>query len=74
MKLTPILLFVLSATLLPSCKKAADTSGSVNSQEVDHKLAEERRKEALESLKHIQQRDARDAELTDKIKNTPPPR
>lgn len=74
MKITPILLFVLSIALLPSCKKAAEASGTVNSQEVDHQLAEERRKESLESLKAIQERDARDAELTDKIKNTPPPR
>lgn len=74
MKITPTLLFALSIALLPSCKKAAETSGVVNSQEVDQRLAEERRKEALESLKHIQERDARDAELTDKIKNTPPPR
>lgn len=74
MKIAPIILLVLSVSLLSSCKKASGTSRTVNSQEVDHKLAEERRKEALESLKHIQERDARDAELTEKIKNTPPPR
>ncbi len=65
-----ILSLALACLAFTSCGK----SESVKTDEANRKATATRNAEALESLKHIQERDARNREATEKIKNSIPPR
>lgn len=71
MKTSSILALVSLVSLaFTSCGK----SEAEKTAEANQKATEARNKEALESLKLIEERDARTKELTEKMKNAPLPK